>query len=182
MSTIAPSTSHTLTIPAVFVLAGDGTWLAYLLALGAMVLVAVSIAVFARDSASPGSLYTCTRASLPPGFAVLAACALLFAYTTTASLMLGGFCTYGFSLLSPFGVHPAPQWFALVAATAVVWFAAHDVKLSARTMLWVEMRSMIPISCILARVLWKHGPDFDIYLAAQPAQVSSVLSSMCACS
>src|SRR5271154_6938574 len=58
VSTIAPTTTPAATIPLVCALAGNGTWLAYLLATIAVLLVALCIARFARYSASPGSLYT----------------------------------------------------------------------------------------------------------------------------
>src|SRR5579863_7542966 len=64
VSTIAPSTTPPMTIPLVFALAGEGAWLAYALAMSGMVLVAFCIAGFARDSASPGSLYVYTRETL----------------------------------------------------------------------------------------------------------------------
>src|SRR5882757_622467 len=64
VSMIAPCTPPPLTIPLVFALAGNGTWLAYAFAMGAMTLMAFCIAAFARDSASPGSLYVYTRSTL----------------------------------------------------------------------------------------------------------------------
>jgi amino acid transporter len=65
VSAIAPTTSPALTVPLVFALAGNGTWLAYSLAGGATLLMALSIARFARTSASPGSLYKYATDSLP---------------------------------------------------------------------------------------------------------------------
>jgi amino acid transporter len=91
VSTIAPSTSPPLTIPLVFALAGQGTAVAYLIAMLLMVLVGLCIAEFARESASPGSLYVYTRRSLPPIASKLTAIALFFAYITTASAVIGGF-------------------------------------------------------------------------------------------
>ena len=66
ISTIAPTTTPTMTIPLVFALAGNGTWLAYLLATVAVLLIALCISRFARMSASPGSLYTYTSDTLRP--------------------------------------------------------------------------------------------------------------------
>jgi len=60
ISTIAPSTTPALTVPLVFALAGNGSWLAYVIAMGAMVLVSLPIAAFARTSASPDRCM-CTR-------------------------------------------------------------------------------------------------------------------------
>ncbi|MGC1297551.1 MAG: APC family permease, partial [Alloacidobacterium sp.] len=54
VSTIAPTTTPAMTIPLVFALAGNGTWLVYLLATIGLGLVALLIAAFARHSASPG--------------------------------------------------------------------------------------------------------------------------------
>src|SRR5690348_18407014 len=69
VSTMAPTTTPVATIPLVFALAGNGTWLAYLLATGAVLLVALCVARFARHSSSPGSLYTYASMVLPPGSA-----------------------------------------------------------------------------------------------------------------
>src|SRR6202789_2721708 len=66
VSTIAPTTTPAATIPLVCALSGNGTWLAYLLATVAILLVALCIARFARYSASPGSLYTYASTILPP--------------------------------------------------------------------------------------------------------------------
>ena len=96
VSTIAPSTSPTLTVPLVFALAGDGTCFAYALALGLIVLVALCVARFARESASPGSLYEYTRGSLPPVLAAVTAWALFFAYAMTAASVIGGFINYAY--------------------------------------------------------------------------------------
>jgi amino acid transporter len=65
VSTVAPTTTPAATIPLVCALAGNGTWLAYALATGAILLVALCIARFARHSASPGSLYTYATMVLP---------------------------------------------------------------------------------------------------------------------
>ena len=53
-------------IPAVFATAGNGTWLAYLFAIVALLFASWSISVFARDSASPGALYAYVSAGIGP--------------------------------------------------------------------------------------------------------------------
>jgi hypothetical protein len=64
VSTIAPTTTPVATIPLVCALAGNGTWLAYLLATSAIFLVALCVGKFARCCASPGSLYTYASAQI----------------------------------------------------------------------------------------------------------------------
>ena len=57
VANIAPTATPSLTIPLVFASAGNGTWLAFLLATVGLVLVSCCINQFARRSATPGSLY-----------------------------------------------------------------------------------------------------------------------------
>ncbi len=161
ISTIAPSTSPTLTVPLVFVLAGNGTWLAYVIAMSAMFLMSLCIATFARDSASPGSLYVYTRDTLPPVFAALGAWALFFAYVMTAASVIGGFVNTAYLLLGGFGPHVPAVLLATFAATAAFFIAYRDVKVSAQVMLWVEAISVFLIAIVVALVLFKHGFHLD---------------------
>ena len=166
ISTIAPSTSPQLTIPLVFVLAGQGTAIAYLIAMGLMVLVGLCIAAFARESSSPGSLYVYTRRSLPPIFSSVTALALFFAYITTASAVIGGFVAFSYVFLDPLhsrlGLPHIPAVLLVAIAAATAGFVAyHDVKVSARLMLYIEGISVTLIAIVTATLLLKHGLHFD---------------------
>ena len=77
VSTMAPTTTPVATIPLVCALAGNGTWLAYVLAMIAVLLVALCIGRYARLSASPGSLYTYASATLPQWLSAMVAWSLL---------------------------------------------------------------------------------------------------------
>jgi amino acid transporter len=166
ISTIAPSTSPQLTIPLVFVLAGQGTAVAYLIAMGLMVLVGLCIADFARESSSPGSLYVYARRSLPPVFSALTAWALFFAYITTASAVIGGFVDFVYVFLDPlqakYGLPHVPAVvFVAIAAVIAGFVAYHDVKVSARMMLYIEGVSVCLIAIVVATLLFKHGLHVD---------------------
>src|SRR6201997_723367 len=100
VSTIAPTTTPAATIPLVCALSGNGTWLAYVLATSAILLVAFCVSRFARYSASPGSLYTYAQMILPPWLAAVAAWSLLLAYVATGSSVIGGFYHYANLLLA----------------------------------------------------------------------------------
>ncbi len=166
ISTIAPSTSPQLTIPLVFVLAGQGTAIAYLIAMGLMVLVGLCIAAFARESSSPGSLFVYTQRSLPQVFSSITALALFFAYITTASAVIGGFMQFAYVFLVPlhtrFGLPHIPALLLVAIAAAIAGFVAyHDVKVSARLMLYIEGISVTLIAIVTAAVLFHHGLHFD---------------------
>ncbi|MGH9681594.1 MAG: APC family permease, partial [Candidatus Acidiferrales bacterium] len=79
VSTISPTATPVATIPLVWALAGNGTWLAYILATFAILLVALCISKFARYSASPGSLYSYSSPILPAWCGAIVACSLLLA-------------------------------------------------------------------------------------------------------
>ena len=55
VSGACPTLTPFVTVPLVYTLAGNGTWLAYVLGTGGILLVAWCISRFARYSSSPGS-------------------------------------------------------------------------------------------------------------------------------
>ena len=162
VSTIAPTTTPAATIPLVCALAGNGTWLAYVLASVAILLVAVCIGRFARYSSSPGSLYTYAAMILPPWCGAIAAWSLLLAYIATGSSVIGGFYHFANLLLHNPAVSPiAAVLLALGAAIVSMCIAWRDVKISARLMLWIEAASLLVILTVLVLVLARHGLHLD---------------------
>jgi amino acid transporter len=162
ISTMAPTCTATLTVPLVFATAGNGTWLAYLLATVCTLLVALCIARFAQESASPGSLYSYATASLPPVLGSLAAWALLLAYVATGASVAGGFIHYANVVLEEFlGVAAPAIPLAIFAVLISIWIAYRDVKVSAQLMVYIELVSVALISVVFAVLLWRRGVHFD---------------------
>jgi len=162
ISTIAPTTTPVATIPLVCALAGNGTWLAYVLASLAVLLVGACISKFARYSASPGSLYTYTAKIMPPAVAAASAWSLLLAYIATGASVIGGFYHYGNLLLRDATGHGTSAVFLALLATAIsIWIAWRDVKISARVMLWIEAVSVSLILILIILVLAHAGFHLD---------------------
>jgi len=161
ISLIAPSTTPALTVPLVFGLAAAGAGMSYAIATAAIVLVALCVASFARESASPGSLYSYACGSLPPVFSAITAWALFFAYVMTASSVLGGFLNFSYVLLGNFGPHVSPLLLASFAIAASMFVAYRDIRISARLMMAIEGTSVLLISVVIAITLWKHGFHLD---------------------
>jgi amino acid transporter len=162
ISTIAPTTTPTMTIPLVFVLAGNGTWLAYVFATAAVLLVGLMISRFARYTSCSGSLYTYAISSLPPVISSIAGWALLLAYIATGASVTGGFVNYANVFLISFLGKPAPTALLAVLCVAVSTFIAYrDVQVSARLMLWIEATSVSFIVIVLALLLWRNGLHLD---------------------
>jgi amino acid transporter len=162
VSTVAPTTTPAATIPLVCALAGNGTWLAYVLATVAIFLVALCIARYARYSASPGSLYTYASMTLPPWLSATVAWSLLLAYVATGSSVIGGFYHYANLLLRDATGHVFSAVLLSLLVTGVsIWIAYRDVKISARLMLWIEAASVSLIVVVVALVLLRHGWHVD---------------------
>ena len=83
ISVIAPSTVPAAIFGLIFAVAGNGTWMSFLLGMIGMVFVSYNINQFARRSASPGSLYTYIVKGLGSTAGVLGGWALLFGYMLT---------------------------------------------------------------------------------------------------
>lgn len=162
VSAIAPTTTPAMTVPLVFALAGKGTWLVYLVATVAMTLIGVLIGVFARRSASPGSLYRYVSSSLPPWASGLAGWALLLAYIGTAASVTGGFVQYANVLVHDLSGRMVPP-LALVTLAIVIAaaMAYRDIRLSTRSMLWLEAASVACILAIVLLVLVRNGFHLD---------------------
>ena len=159
---IGPSMTPLLIAPYMYALAGNGTWLAYLLATTAILLVALSIGNYARLSASPGSLYAYASLTLPPPLAAIAAWSLLLAYIATGASVIGGFYHYGILLFRDATGHTLSTVFLAVFVTAIsAWIAWRDVKISARLMLWIEATSVSVILIVVALVLFRNGWHLD---------------------
>lgn len=166
VSTMAPTTTPAATIPLVCALAGNGTWLAYVLATAAILLVALCISRFARHSASPGSLYNYASMILPPWLQATVAWSLLLAYVATGSSVIGGFYHYANLLLHDATGHViSAALLAVLLATLVtgvsIWIAYRDVKISARLMLWIEAASVTAIVAVVVLLLVRHGLHWD---------------------
>src|ERR1700730_648023 len=162
VSTMAPTTTPAATIPLGCGLAGNGTWLAYVLATVAIFLVALCIARYARLSASPGSLYTYASTTLPPWLSATVAWSLLLAYVATGSSVIGGFYHYANLLLRDATGHVfSAVLLSLLVTSVSIWIAWRDVKISARLMLWIEAVSVSVIVIVVALLLFRHGWHLD---------------------
>jgi amino acid transporter len=162
VSTIAPTTTPAATIPLVCALAGNGTWLAYVLATAAILLVALCISRFARYSSSPGSLYTYASKILPPWLGATVAWSLLLAYIATGSSVIGGFYHYANLLMYDASGHVTSAVFLALFVTGIsIGIAWRDVKISARLMLWIEAVSVTLIMTVVVLVLVRHGLHLD---------------------
>jgi amino acid transporter len=155
ISVIAPSTAPAAILGLIFVSAGNGTWLSFLLATVGLLFVCFNINQFARRSASPGSLYTYIVKGLGPTAGVLSGWGLLLGYMVTGMSTLCGFAIFAQMLLGQLGLHL--NVLVLFALCVIVSFcvAYKDIKLSAKMMLIFEAVSLLFI-LVLGVAIWVH--------------------------
>ncbi|MBO0701880.1 MAG: APC family permease [Candidatus Dormibacteraeota bacterium] len=155
----APTAAMALLPLLVFVSAGNGTWLSFLIAILLMLCVGFCAAQFARRMNSAGSFYVWVARGLGPLGGHLAGWGLQLGYVATAVATILGFAIFGNDFLSYFGVPANSRWVLgilmvvdLVVPTAV---ATLDMGISARTSLILEGIS-ICIILFLCVSIWVH--------------------------
>jgi amino acid transporter len=162
ISGMCPTLTPFVTVPLVFTLAGNATWLAYVLATGGTLLVAWCIGRFARYSSSPGSLYSYAAMILPAWLSATAAWSLLLAYVAGCASNIGGFYYFANVILKSATGHGLPVvLLAALIAAPPVWICWRDVKISARVMLMIETVSVTLVVIVLALVLFRRGLHVD---------------------
>lgn len=163
IASIAPSAVIAFTAAAIFLGAGSGTMLAFVLATIVILCVGYIVAVFARKHASAGSLYTYVAQGLGPAGAFAAGVALLIGSWGIAAGSLGGAVSYASDLLQLFGV-PATGTAWLVALAIAIgglatFLTIRGIRISARISLVLELVSVTIILILLIASLVVLGPQ-----------------------
>ena len=161
VATIVPTATPSVNIALVFASAGNGTWLAYVIATIGLVLVSLNINQFARRSASPGSLYSYISRGLGPTAGVISGWSLFLAYLCAAMVVLCAFASYTNVVLGEFGFHFSPILLYAVCAGVSWYYAYTDIQLSAILMLILELASVSLISILAVIVLFGRGFTID---------------------
>ena len=157
VANIAPSACMAAFIPLVYASAGNGTWLAFVVATVGLGLVGLNVNQFARVSASPGSLYAYNSMALGPMLGVLSGWGLLAAYLGTA-VALGGAAANFILLLAHSPTGALWPYVTFLAVIAIPWFISYkDIRLSAKLMLALEFGSVGLILLLVVLVFAKTG-------------------------
>jgi amino acid transporter len=162
VSGACPTLTPFVTVPLVYTLAGNATWLAYILGTCGILLVAWCISRFARYSCSPGSLYSYAAMILPPWLGAVAAWSLLLAYIMGSASNIGAFYYYANIIIhNATGREISTLLLSMIYAFPFIWIAWRDVKLSARAMLVMEAVSVSAVVIVMLLVLFRHGLHGD---------------------
>lgn len=162
----APSAAMALLPLLVFLNAGNGTWLSFVIAVILMACVAYCAVQFAKRMNSAGSFYIWVTRGLGPGAGHAAGWGLQLGYIATGMATVLGFGIFGgdllhriFPSLVPDSLNP---WLQAVLYTIDVGLALTlaitDIQLSARTSLTLESISVTAILILVVSVWVVRGP------------------------
>jgi amino acid transporter len=162
---IAPSVMPVLALPSEFGMAGYGSWLCYIIATVALVLVSLNINEFSRREASPGSLYVVAAKGLGPIWGVVSGWSLLIGYVFTGAATISGAANYLLILFYRPSIDTGGLSFAIAFSILVVgiaWYLAYrDIKLSTRATLGIECVTVVLILLIVAAAIGASGHTVD---------------------
>ena len=160
IGTIAPSGTPAFVILGVFAIAGNATWLAYLFATLALLVLSFNITAFSSRSASPGALYTFAGQGLGPFWGSIAGWSLVIAYLFTAGAVVSGSVNYALQVLhlivGDLNDYSASIVLSLVAIGLAFWIAWRSIKLSTRLSLTLEAITVAAILIVVVAA-FVHG-------------------------
>lgn len=168
VANVSPTLTPAIGVTVVAATAGNGSWLVYVLATIALVVVGYNIGKLASKISAAGSFFLYISRGLNPTLGMLAGWAMLAAYVATAIALTATTALFAQSLITGLGfslVVPNIVLYAIISAL-VYLFAVRDIRFSSRLGLGLEVLSLIVIAlvCFLS---WKtHG------FAVDTAQVS----------
>lgn len=159
---VAPSTTPTINIALVFAAAGSASWLAYLVATLAVLLVALNLVPFARRFAGAGSLSEFVAHGLGPTGRLVTAWALLIAYLAVPIATLAGCAGYLQAIFRMAGLEVPTILLVAVAGAGAAALALRDVRLSTVLMLALEGASMLLVMLLGFAILARQGMAVDL--------------------
>jgi amino acid transporter len=164
------SASIVVIVPLVHASAGNGTWLAFAMAMVAYVLVAVQVNVFATRIATPGSIHAFVHAALGPVAGSVAGWMLLFGYLAFMPAYIAGvpyyLSAFAQGLLGPSMdvLASTPGELAVSGGVAAMlgWFVSfRSIGFSTRVILYIEIATLGLIFTIVACHFYHGGVRTD---------------------
>ena len=168
VANVSPTLTPALAVAVVAGMAGTASWLVYVVATIALLIVGVNIGKLAKRIPSAGSFFVYVSRSLGPSYGLLAGWAMLAAYLTTAMALTVATSIFIKTLLTALGTTFVPNTlvlYFLVSGLALL-LATRDIRLSSRVGLSLEAVSVVIILIVSIAALATSGFKLD------PKQVS----------
>ncbi|MEO6847866.1 MAG: APC family permease [Chthoniobacterales bacterium] len=179
IASIGLTASVAVNIPIIYGIAGAGTWITYLVATVAILLVALNINQFAGKFASSGGLSVFVKESLGPWAGIMTAWALTLAYVIVGMCVLAGFSESVHAMFQHLHLPFHSAVFYVLCMAACTTLACWEVRFSALLMLVTEVLSVTVITILCFIILKRHGFTVDFsQITLQGVSFSGVRSGL----
>jgi amino acid transporter len=157
VANVSPTLTPAIAVAVVAATAGTASWLVYVLATVALVVVGFNIGTLAGKISAAGSFFLYISRGLGPTAGMLAGWAMLAAYVFTAMALTAATALFVQAVITALGIPVIVPNAILYAVISVVvyLFAVRDIRFSSRLGLALEVVSVtiIAIVCFLS---WQH--------------------------
>ena len=180
VANVSPTLTPAIAVAVVVGTAGTASWLVYVLATIALVVVGFNIGKLAGKISAAGSFFIYISRGLSPAAGMLAGWAMLAAYVFTAMALTGATALFVQSLISAVGGPTVPAWIVYLGISGLVYlFAVRDIRFSSRLGLGLEVVSLIIIALVCFLSWQHHGFALDVKQNVMAgASVKSVAQSI----
>jgi amino acid transporter len=164
VANVSPTLTPTLVVAVVVGMAGTASWLVYIAATIAMVIVGINVGKLAKRIPCAGSFFIYVSRSLGPSWGLLAGWAMLAAYLTTAMALTVATSIFIKTLFSTLHIGFVPNsivLYAIISGLALLC-ASRDIRFSSRMGLTLEVISvaLIMITCVV--IVSHYGFKIDL--------------------
>jgi len=178
---VSPTLTPALAVAVVAGIAGNASWLVYVIATVALLIVALNIAKLAGRIPAAGSFFIYISRSIGPSYGMLAGWAMLAAYIFTAMALTIATSIFVKTFFLSIGITLAiPNLVMYLIVSIAIWaFATRDIRISARIGLTMEAVSVTIILAVIVITLYHYGfqPDMK-QITLQGAQFGSVAQAI----
>ncbi len=163
VANVSPTLTPALAVAVVAGIAGNASWLVYVIATTALLIVALNIAKLSGRIPAAGSFFIYISRSLGPSYGVLAGWAMLAAYIFTAMALTIATSIFVKTFFASLGITLAiPNILMYLIVSFLIWLlASRDIRISARIGLTMEAISVAIILAVIVVTLSHYGfkPD-----------------------
>ena len=163
VANVSPTLTPALVIAVVGGMAGTASWLVYVAATVALLIVGVNIGKLAERIPCAGSFFIYVSRSLGPSWGLLSGWAMLAAYLTTAMALTVATSLFIKTLFTTLQIGIVPNSivvYAIVSGLSLLR-AARDIRFSSRMGLTLEAISVVLIGAVCIAALAHHGFKLD---------------------
>lgn len=163
VANVSPTLTPALAVAVVAGMAGTASWLVYIAATVALLIVGINVGKLAKRIPAAGSFFLYVSRAMGPSWGMLSGWAMLAAYLFTAMALTVATSLFVKTMLASLGLtYAIPNTVYYLAVSVIAFlFAARDIRISARIGLTLEAISVVIILFVTIGAVVQFGftPD-----------------------